>query len=222
MTTKSPHPGGRVLQVGSLKPSLAETLRTTYDALMLPDSDDRAGFLAAHADDVVLAVTSGHAGVDGALMSVLPRLRAVVNFGAGYDTTDIEAALRLGIVVSNTPDVLTDCVADTALGLTLDVMRGLSAADRFVRKGLWLIEGSYPLTRQVSGARVGILGLGRIGRAIATRLEALGCLISYHSRSPVNGVSYAYAATATALAASVDVAGRRHVRRPFQHTPRQP
>ncbi len=203
MTTE-PRPDGRILQVGALKPSLAETLRTTYDAIVLPD-DDRADFLVAHADDVVLAVTSGRAGVDGALMSVLPRLRAVVNFGVGYDTTDIETAVRLGIVVSNTPDVLTDCVADTALGLTLDVMRGLSAADRFVRNGLWPTEDGYPLMRQVSGARVGILGLGRIGRAIATRFEAFGCSVSYHSRNRVEGVPYTYADTAISLAASVDV-----------------
>ena len=155
MTTHTP-PGDRVLQVGGLKPSLPETLRSTYDALVLPE-DDRVSFLAEHAEHVVVAVTSGRVGVDGDLMSALPRLRAVVNFGVGYDTTDVDQAARRGIAVSNTPDVLTGCVADTALGLTLDVMRGLSAADRFVRDGMWPTRGSYPLMRRASGARVGIL-----------------------------------------------------------------
>ena len=205
MTTRTSPRHDRVLQVGGLKPSLTDTLRTRYDALVLADGADRADFLAAHADDVVVAVTSGRTGVGSDLMEALPRLRAVVNFGVGYDTTDVDQAARRGIAVSNTPDVLTDCVADTALGLTLDVMRGLSAADRFVRDGSWSTKGSYPLMRRVSGARVGILGLGRIGRAIATRFVAFGCPVSYHSRHRVDDVPYTYADTATALAASVDV-----------------
>ena len=106
-------------------------------------------------------------------MSALPELGAIVNFGVGYDTTDVDAAAARGVVVSNTPDVLTDCVADTAVGLMIDVMRQFSAADRYVRAGRWPVDGMYPLTRQVSNTRVGIIGLGRIGSAIAKRLSAL-------------------------------------------------
>ena len=127
-------------------------------------------------------VTSGRTGVDAELMAALPNLGAVVNFGVGYDTTDVDAAAARGVSVSNTPDVLTDCVADTAVGLMIDVMRQFSASDRYVRAGRWPVEGNYPLTRQVSNTRVGIIGLGRIGSAIAMRLSAFGCAISYHNR----------------------------------------
>lgn len=194
----------RVLQVGPLKPSLSETLRTRYRALELPPGEASADFLAEHGAGVTAAVTSGRTGVDAALMERLPDLRAVINFGVGYDTTDVARAVERGITVSNTPDVLTDCVADTAVGLALDVTRGLSAADRFVRRGDWA-QGPYPLMHRLSGRRIGILGLGRIGQAVATRLSAFGCPISYHSRREVPGVGYTYAATPRELAAGVDV-----------------
>ena len=194
-----------VLQVGTLKPSLVATLASSYDALVLPDDDTRPAFLVEHADDVDVVVTSGRTGVPTELMAALPKLGAVVNFGVGYDTTDTAQARERGILVSNTPDVLTDCVADTALGLALDVLRGLSAADRFVRRGDWPAAGNFPLMRKLSGKRVGILGLGRIGQAIATRFEAFGCPVSYHSRREVPGSAYSYAASPAELAASVDI-----------------
>ncbi|WP_326794215.1 2-hydroxyacid dehydrogenase [Streptomyces sp. NBC_01808] len=206
MTRPTTAAAGRVLQAGPLAPSLAATLRTSYGALQLPNEDpERAAFLAAHGGDIVAAVTSGRFGVGTDLMTALPRLGAVINFGVGYDTTDTALARRRGVLVSNTPDVLTDCVADTALGLTLDLLRGLSAADRFVRAGRWPHDGGFPLMRKVSGARVGILGLGRIGRAIATRFAALGCTVSYHSRKRAPGTAYAYADSPDALAAASDV-----------------
>jgi lactate dehydrogenase-like 2-hydroxyacid dehydrogenase len=196
----------RVVQVGPLKPSLAETLATSHDVLVLPDDPTaRESFLAEHAADVTVAVTSGRTGVGAGLMAALPRLQAVVNFGVGYDTTDTAQARERGILVANTPDVLTDCVADTALGLALDVLRGLSAADRFVRRGEWGAGTSFPLTRRLSGKRVGILGLGRIGQAIADRFEAFSCPISYHSRREVPGTSYRYAPSPVELAAAVDI-----------------
>ena len=196
----------RVLQVGPLKPSLAETLRTSYAAHVLPDGDpDRTAFLAEHADEITVAVTSGRSGVDSALMTALPRLGAVVNFGVGYDTTDVEAAASRGIAVSNTPDVLTDCVADTAVGLMIDVLRQFSAADRYLRDGRWPVDGNYPLTRQVSNTRVGIIGLGRIGNAIAQRLSAFGCSIRYHNRHKVADTPYSYVTSPLELARQVDV-----------------
>ncbi|HKP40685.1 2-hydroxyacid dehydrogenase [Mycobacterium sp.] len=193
----------RVLQVGPLKPSLAQRLHDDYAAYVLPD--EPAEFLAAHGDEITAAVTSGRTGVDAELMSALPNLGAVVNFGVGYDTTDVDAAAARGVLVSNTPDVLTDCVADTAVGLTIDVMRQFSAADRYVRAGRWPVEGNYPLTRQVSNTRVGIIGLGRIGSAIALRLSAFGCVISYHNRHVVEGSPYSYVGSPVELARGVDV-----------------
>ncbi|MET0901577.1 MAG: 2-hydroxyacid dehydrogenase [Mycobacterium sp.] len=194
-----------VLQVGPLKPSLQDTLRTTYDALVLPfEAGERTAFLAEHGEKISVAVTSGRTGVDATLIAELPRLAAIVHFGVGYDTTDIEAAAARGIQVSNTPDVLTDCVADTAVGLMIDTLRQFSAADRFVRSGAWP-AGNYPLTRQVSNTRVGIVGLGRIGGAIAHRLTAFGCQISYHNRNQVPDSPFTYLASPTELAAAVDV-----------------
>ncbi|MEI7059266.1 2-hydroxyacid dehydrogenase [Nocardioides sp. CCNWLW239] len=195
----------RILQVGPLKPSLAATLTERYDALVLPDDHARAAFLAEHGPSIGAVVTTGRTGVTADLMAQLPSLGAIVNFGVGYDAIDVEEAAARGVLVSHTPDVLTDCVADTAIGLTIDTLRTQSAADRFVRRGDWPATGSYPLARKVSGKRVGILGLGRIGRAIATRFEAFGCPISYHSRREVPGSPYRYAASPAALAADVDV-----------------
>ena len=197
--------GGRVLQVGPLKPSLTATLSEKYDALTLPIGEDRSSFLAEHGETVTAVVTSGRTGVDAVLMTELPNLGAIVHFGVGYDTTDVERAEELGIGVSNTPDVLTDCVADTAVGLLIDTLRGFSASDRFVRAGRWPAEGNFPLTRKVSGTRVGIVGLGRIGSAIAARLTGFGCTISYHNRREIPGSPFAYVDSAAALAAGVDV-----------------
>jgi len=193
----------RVLQVGPLHPQVEKSITADYAAVRLPDGTDRAAFLNEHGASFAVAVTSGKVGVDTNLMAALPELRAVINFGVGYDTTDVAQAGERGIVVSNTPDVLNDCVADTALALLLDVFRRTSAADRFVRAGKWP-GGSYPLATKFSGKRVGIVGLGRIGRAIATRLEGFNCVISYHNRNPVADVDYRYVPTLTELAGSVD------------------
>jgi lactate dehydrogenase-like 2-hydroxyacid dehydrogenase len=195
-----------VLQVGPLKPSLDQTLAQTHGAYVLPDEPaEREEFLSSHGGDITVAVTSGRTGVSADLMAALPKLGAVVNFGVGYDTTDVDAAAARGIGVSNTPDVLTDCVADTAVGLTIDVMRRFSAADRYLRAGRWPVDGNYPLTRQVSNTRVGIIGLGRIGSAIAKRLSAFGCTISYHNRRRVEGSTYRYVESPVELARGVDV-----------------
>lgn len=155
-------------------------------------------------DDAVAAITSSRFGVTNSQIDALPKLRAIVHFGVGYETTDVAYARSKGIVVSNTPDVLTDCVADLAMGGLIDVMRRLSDAERFVRRGDWQ-RGQYPLATKVTGKRVGILGLGRIGQAIARRLTGFDMAISYHSRHRVAEVPYAYAGSPEALASSVDV-----------------
>ncbi|WP_197380766.1 2-hydroxyacid dehydrogenase [Mycolicibacterium mengxianglii] len=205
MTRSAERTTSAVLQVGPLKPSLQDTLRTSYDALVLPtDPEQSAAFLAEHGERVTVAVTSGGAAFDAALMARLPHLEAIVNFGVGYDTIDVAAAAQRGITVSNTPDVLTDSVADTAVGLMIDTLRRFSAADRFVREGSWP-KGSYPLTRDVSNTAVGIVGMGRIGRAIAARLTAFGCRISYHNRKPVPDSDFTYVESPQELAGGVDV-----------------
>ena len=184
-------------------------MTTVFQVCPLLESVETA--LTAHykivhepSDDVVAAITSSRFGVTNEQMDALPNLRAIVHFGVGYETTDVEHARARGIAVSNTPDVLTDCVADLAVGALIDVQRGLSAADRFLRRGDWT-AGQFPLATKVSGRRVGILGLGRIGKAIARRLVAFDAELSYHARHEVPGVPYRYHATPVALAAAVDV-----------------
>lgn len=194
-----------LLEVGTLERSLAAALAAKYQPLRLPAGPGRDAFLAEHGPSIIAAVVSGPPGVDADLMRALPNLGAIVNYGAGYDLIDVEEAHRLGIGVSNTPDVLTDSVADTAVALLLTVIRGFCAADRYVRAGRWPIEGPLPLTRDVTGSRVGILGLGRIGSAIAARLIGFDCAITYHNRRQVPDCAYRYAASPIELAESADV-----------------
>jgi hydroxypyruvate reductase len=181
-----------VLQVCPLLPSVEDALHTHYKVVDEPS------------DEVVAAITSSRFGVTREQMDALPNLRAIVHFGVGYETTDVAYARSRGIVVSNTPDVLTDCVADLAVGGLIDVLRRMTTADRFLRRGAWQ-DGQFPLATKVTGKRVGILGLGRIGRAIAHRLTAFDAKLSYHSRHSVPDVPYTYAESPEALAAAVDV-----------------
>jgi lactate dehydrogenase-like 2-hydroxyacid dehydrogenase len=189
----------RVVMVGKLRAELDAALRERYDAVSLDDADLET------AQRATVAVTSGVRGVRAEHLDRLPGLGAIVNFGVGYDSTDVVEAARRGVLVSNTPDVLTDCVADTAVGLVIDVMRGFSAADRFVRRGEWAAGRMPPLARRVSGSRVGVVGLGRIGLAIAQRLTAFDATISYHNRRRRTDVSYAYAGSVLDLARDSDV-----------------
>lgn len=188
----------RVARVAPLMPELEAALLRDHDARLLDELDD------AQAAAVEVAVTGVPYGVTAPMMDRMPALRAIVHFGVGYDATDLDEAARRGIAMSNTPEVLTDAVADVAVGLVLDVMRRLSAADRFVRRGEWAAGTAFPLTRQVTGARVGILGLGRIGSAVARRLAAFDAEISYHSRHEKD-VPFRYAASPRELAEGCDV-----------------
>lgn len=192
-----------VLQVCPLLPSLEAALASGHGAVRLADAADPAAFLKEHGGSVTAAVTSARVGVSDELMDALPNLRAIVHFGVGYETTDVARARARGIDVSNTPDVLNDCVADLAVGGLIDVMRGLSAADRYVRGGAWTPNG-FPLTTRVSGKRVGILGLGRIGRVVARRLEGFDAVVSYHSRTRAADVDLLWAASPRELAEGVD------------------
>jgi lactate dehydrogenase-like 2-hydroxyacid dehydrogenase len=142
--------------------------------------------------------------VDAALLDRLPRLEIIAHFGVGYDTVDVGAAAARGIVVTNTPDVLTEEVADTALGLLLCTLRELPQAERYLRAGLWA-RAPYRLTDTLQGKTVGIFGLGRIGKAVARRCEAFGVDIAYHGRTRQPQVRYRYCASLLELAREADV-----------------
>jgi lactate dehydrogenase-like 2-hydroxyacid dehydrogenase len=143
--------------------------------------------------------------MDAALIDRLPALEMIAGYGVGYDTIDAAHAASKGIVVTNTPDVLSEEVADVTIGLLLNTVRELPRAEAYLRAGNWAKGGAYPQTRlTLRGRSVGIYGLGRIGLEIARRIEAFGLPVSYHSRSRKEGVSYAYSASLKELAASVD------------------
>jgi lactate dehydrogenase-like 2-hydroxyacid dehydrogenase len=144
-------------------------------------------------------------GIDAAFIDALPKLEIIANFGVGYDAVDAKHAGARGIMVTNTPDVLTEEVADTALGLLINTVRELPKAEQWLRQGRWERDGHYPLSQAtLRGRRAGIFGMGRIGLAIARRLEAFGLSVAYHNRRKVEGVSYAYHPTLIGLAEAVD------------------
>jgi lactate dehydrogenase-like 2-hydroxyacid dehydrogenase len=142
--------------------------------------------------------------IDGAMMGLMPNLEVIANFGVGYDRVDAAEAARRGIIVTNTPDVLTEEVADLAVGLLLATVRQLPQVDRYLRAGKWLAK-EYPLTATLRERTVGILGLGRIGKAIATRLEAFGLGIVYYGRRQQEDVPYRFYSSLLDMAKDVDV-----------------
>jgi hydroxypyruvate reductase len=148
-------------------------------------------------------VSSGHAGADAAMMDALPKTEIITCFGVGYDAIDVAAAKARKIAVTNTPDVLTDDVADLAIGLLIDVARRISRGDRFIRAGGWL-KGGLEFGTALKGKKAGIVGLGRIGRATAKRAEAFGMEIAYHGRSRQPDVAYRYYPDLIGLARDCD------------------
>ncbi|CDX37821.1 Glyoxylate/hydroxypyruvate reductase A HPR2 [Mesorhizobium sp. SOD10] len=148
---------------------------------------------------------ASYAGISAAMIDALPHLEIIASFGVGYDSVDADHAAKRGVMVTNTPDVLTEEVADTAIGLLINTLRELYAAEKWLRDGDWLEKGNYRLSRlTLRGRSVGIFGMGRIGRAVARRLEAFGLPIAYHNRRKVEGLAYDYHATLKGLAEAVD------------------
>ncbi len=193
----------RVLQIGRLTPWLEQQLAADFDLTLLAQQPDARAYLAEHGAEFVAAVTSAAVGIDAALIESLPKLQVISSFGVGLDKIDLPAAARRGIPVGYTPDVLNDCVADTAFTLLLDVARRATEADRFVRQGGWL-KDKFPLATRVSGKRLGIVGLGRIGRTIAKRASGFDMEVRYHNRRPAEGVPFGYEPSLVELARWAD------------------
>jgi lactate dehydrogenase-like 2-hydroxyacid dehydrogenase len=173
----------------------------------LQNAPDPEAFLKQVAPDITAICTGGHTGVktDAELMGRFPNLRIVGNFGVGYDSVDVGTAAKRGIVVTNTPDVLTEEVADTAIGLLLSTVREFYRAENWLREGRWPKDGDYRLTpASLRDRSAGIAGLGRIGKAIARRLEAFAVPVSYYGRNPQPDVSYRYYSSLVDLARDVD------------------
>lgn len=192
-----------VLQALPLMPWLEERLHAAYDVTRLPPAGpERQAFLAARGGEFEALVTSAAAGAANELVDALPKLRVISSFGVGLDKLDPAHAARRGIPVGYTPDVLNDCVADLAFGLLLDIARRVAEGDRYVRAGRWTTQPpvAFPLGRRVSGAKLGIVGLGRIGRTIARRSLGFDMEVRYHTRRPVADVPWTHEASLHELA----------------------
>lgn len=192
----------QLLQHGRLLPALETSLDAQFDIHRLCNESDPSAFLRQHGSRFAGLVTSAPVGADSALISALPNLEVIASFGVGFDKLDLDVARSRGIRVSYTPDVLNDCVADLAFGLLIDVARGMSAADRFVRRGDWS-AGRFPVASRVSGKRLGIVGLGRIGQTIARRASGFDMEIAYTSRTAA-ALPYRFEASLVALAQWAD------------------
>lgn len=194
----------KLLQISKMPlAQLDEDLNQAYDVSLLSEQDNPADFLQRHGADFRYLVTSAAIGVSGQTLSALPNLQCISSFGVGYDAIDKDAALQQGLRVGYTPGVLNDCVADLAFGLLIDVARGISASDRFVRAGQWSKQ-RFPIQTRVSGKKLGIVGLGRIGSTIAKRASGFDMEVAYHNRRPVEGSAYLYHSSLLELAEWAD------------------
>ncbi|KNA21504.1 hypothetical protein SOVF_042510 [Spinacia oleracea] len=183
---------------------LEEELNKRYNLFRFWNFPDRAQFLSQHANSIRAVVGNAFAGADAALIDSLPKLEIVSSFSVGLDKIDLGKCKEREIKVTNTPDVLTDDVADLAIGLMLAVLRRIPQCDLYVRNGLWK-KGDFRLTTRFSGKKVGIIGLGRIGAAIAKRAEAFECPISYFSRTKKADSNYTYYPNVIELASNSDI-----------------
>lgn len=194
-----------VLLIGAKKPVMVKGLEPKVTLHYLADAKDQDAFLKSIAVKVrAIAIAYTANKLDAAFMQKLPKLEQISSFGVGYDHIDAKWAGAHGIVVTNTPEVLNEEVADTALGLLLCTVREFPQAERFLRAGKWP-QGHYPLTKATLRNRtVGMVGMGRIGKAIAHRLDAFGIPVVYHSRNPQKGVAYKYYPKLLDMARDVD------------------
>jgi lactate dehydrogenase-like 2-hydroxyacid dehydrogenase len=159
--------------------------------------------LAAHAPDIRGIITASRIGAGPELIAQLPNLEIIANCGVGYDSVDVVAAAAAGVIVTNTPDVLNEEMADFTIGLLLATIRQLPQADRFIRAGSWRAGRQFPLSPTLRGRKIGIAGMGRIGKAVARRLSGFELPISYYGRQAQN-LPYQYFPSLPALAAAVD------------------
>jgi lactate dehydrogenase-like 2-hydroxyacid dehydrogenase len=177
----------QILQMGAL-PEWDETpMHAAYTVHRYFDAPDKAALLADIGPSVRAIATRGDLGASAAVIAACPALEVISVYGVGYDAVDLAACKARGIAVTNTPDVLTDDCADLALGMWLALSRGIVAAEAWARSGDWAAKGGFPLSHRASGKRAGVLGLGRIGMAVAERLQGFGMEIAYGARSPRAG-----------------------------------
>ena len=191
-----------VVLFGPAKPTIVEGLETACTVHKAVDASDRDTFIAAHGTVRAIACSQGQ--MSASLLERFPKLEIISSFGVGYDNVDVKYAAAHGIIVTNTPEVLTEEVADTAIGLLLCTVRELTQAERYVRAGKWLHQG-YPLSKATLRNRtVGMVGMGAIGQAIARRLDAFGVPVVYHTRQKRAELGYRHYPKLVDMARDVD------------------
>ncbi len=194
-----------VLLFGPLKPVIVKGLEAGCMVHKLAEAADRDAFVAAHSGVRAIACSTTSEMIPGSFMARFPKLQIVSSFGVGYDHMDAKWAAAHGVILTNTPEVLTEEVADTALGLLLCTVREFPQAERFLRAGKWLQKG-YPLTKATLRDRtVGMVGMGAIGQAIARRLDAFGVPVVYHTRKPRPELPYRHYPNLIDMARAVDI-----------------
>lgn len=190
---------------GPVMSLVASRLAAALPTVKLWEQADPAAYLKANGSRFQALVGGFKGHIDGAVMDQMPNLKIISNFGVGYDAVDAVEAGRRGIVVTNSPDVLNDEVADTAIGLLLMTVRKLPQSEQYLRAGRWERDGNYPLSASLRGRTMGIVGLGRIGKAIALRAETFGLKIAYYGRTRQSDVSYPFYSDLVAMARDVSI-----------------
>ena len=193
----------QVLQLGPYPDWDQGPLDLAFDMHRYFEAPDKAAFMAKVGPSIQAIATRGELGVTAAMIAACPNLQLIAVYGVGYDAVDLAACLARGIRVTNTPDVLNDDCADLGVAMMLCLARGMIGAEAWARDGSWVAKGGYPLQRRVWGQRAGILGMGRIGAAVARRLEGFGMDIAYSARS-AKAVPYEFIPDPVALAARSD------------------
>ena len=194
-----------VLLLGPLKPVVVNGLETACTLHKVAAANDRDAFVATHNDVRAIACSATTERVPGEFMARFPKLQIVSSFGVGYDHMDVKWAAEHGVILTNTPNVLTEEVADTALGLLLSTVRELPQAERYLRAGKWR-EKDYPLTKaSLRNRTVGLVGMGAIGQAIARRLDAMQVPVVYHTRQPRRELPYRHYPNLADMGRDVDV-----------------
>lgn len=195
-----------ILQMGRLPDWDEAPLHQAYKMHRYFEAADKTGFLADIGPGIRAIATRGDLGASADIIAACPALEIISIFGVGYDAVDLDACKARGIAVTNTPDVLTDDCADLALGMWLALSRGIVPAEAWARSGDWAAKGGFALTHRACRKRAGVLGLGRIGMAVAQRLQGFGMEIAYSTRSPrAEAGDWTYIADAVELAAWSDV-----------------
>lgn len=193
-----------MLLIGGATPIMMDEFHRHFTVHVWDDIADKDGFLASHGADIAAVATNGHDGVAPDIMAGLGNLKIISCYGVGYDAIDTSVATARGIMVTHTPIVLNNDVANTAIMLMLAVSRRLVHDHDWVCSGRWQEQGNAPLTRSIEGAKVGIFGLGRIGQTIARKLGAFACDIAYHTRTEKPDLPYRFYDDLTAMAKDVD------------------